>query len=93
MGKFKDEKDRLIAVNCTISKSDLELAEMMGSRLVDGKTVVNTSLGLRQVFDAVRRFGLALQVLEKIRANPRQARKLVDAFLGPIEATGASSDS
>lgn len=93
MGKFKAEKDRLIAVNCTISKSDLELAEMMGSRLVNGETVVNTSLGLRQVFDAVRQFGIALQILEKIRANPRQARKLVDAFLGPVETTVAGNDS
>lgn len=93
MGKFKSEKDRLIAVNCTISKSDLELAEMMGSKLVDGKTVVNTSLGLRQVFEAVRKFGEALKVLESIRANPRQARKLADAFLGPIEISEASSDS
>jgi hypothetical protein len=93
MGKFKNEQDRLIAVNCTISKSDLELAEMMGRRVVDGKTTVNTSLGLRQVFEAVRKFGLALQVLENIRANPRQSRKLVDAFLGPVDIKEASSDS
>lgn len=93
MGKFKNEEDRLIAVNCTIRKSDLELAEIMGSKVVDGKTVTNTSFGFRQVFGAVRRFGEALQVLEQVRANPRQARKLVDGFLGPIEATEASSDS
>jgi hypothetical protein len=93
MGKFKSAEERLIAVNCTIRKTDLELAEIMGSRTVDGKTVVNTSLGFRQVFGAVRRFGEALQVLEKVRANPRQARKLVDAFLGPLDAIEASTDS
>lgn len=76
------KSERLVAVNCTIRPEDLELATMMGATVVKGEPTTNTSLGFREVFNAVRKFGDALIIMRQIQKNPRQAKKLVDGFLG-----------
>lgn len=80
MGKTKPKDQLLEAVNCTLPQEDVQLAKTLGTSVVKGKEVVNTSLGFRRVFQTVRVVGAAIAVLEEIRENPRKAKKLVDGF-------------
>lgn len=80
MGVSKSPEDLLVAVNCTIKQDDLLLAENLGKTVVKGREVVNTSLGFRNVFDAVRSMGEAVIVLQRIKANPKNTKKLVEEF-------------
>lgn len=91
MGLTKAPDDLLVAVNCTIKQDDLKLAEELGTNLVKGKKVVNTSLGFRNAFNALRSMGQAVVVLGKIKANPKQAKRLVEEFF--TENPWASTDS
>lgn len=80
MGLTKAPDDLLVAVNCTIKQDDLKLAEDLGTTVVRGRQVVNTSLGFRNAFNALRNMGEAVVVLRKIRDNPKQTKKLVEEF-------------
>lgn len=80
MGLTKAPDDLLVAVNCTIKQDDLKLAEDLGTTVVKGRQVVNTSLGFRNAFNALRSMGEAVVVLRKIRDNPKQTKKLVEEF-------------
>lgn len=80
MGVTKAPDKVLVAVNCTIKQDDLQMAETLGTTVVKGKEVVNTSLGFRNAFNALRSMGSAVVTLRKIRNNPKQTKKLVDQF-------------
>lgn len=91
MGLTKDPDELLVAVNCTIKKDDLKMAEKLGTTVVKGREVVNTSLGFRNAFNALRSMGSAVVILSRIRENPKQAKKLVEEFF--TENPWASIDS
>lgn len=80
MGLTKHPDDLLVAVNCTIKKADLELAETLGTNVVKGREVVNTSLGFRNAFDRLRGMGAAVITLNQIRKNPKQTKKLIEDY-------------
>ena len=91
MGQTKAPEKLLVAVNCTITQPDLELAETLGKTTVKGREVVNTSLGFRNAFDALRNMGEAVVVLQKIQQNPKLAKKLVEDYFS--RNPWASTDS
>ena len=87
MGKRKDQ--RLRAVNCTVSEDYLEYANALGVTNVKGREVVNTSLGFREVFRAVRHLDAALQTLYRIQANPDRAAEIVNQFFSSAASSGS----
>lgn len=87
MGKRKEQ--RLRAVNCTVSEEDLEYANSLGVSVVKGREVVNTSLGFREVFKAVRHLDKALQTLYRIQANPDRAAEIVNQFFSSVASSGS----
>lgn len=91
MGVTKAPDKVLVAVNCTIKQDDLQMAETLGTTVVKGKEVVNTSLGFRNAFNALRSMGSAVVTLRQIRNNPKQTKKLVDQFF--TENPWASTDN
>lgn len=81
MGLTKPDEKKFEAINCTLPKDDVRLAKELG-RIVkpDGRTVINTSLGFRKVFETVRIVGVAVGILEEIRDNPEKAKELTESF-------------
>jgi hypothetical protein len=92
MGLSKPEEQKFEAINCTLPKDDVKLAKELGTIVKpDGRTVINTSLGFRKVFETVRIVGVAISVLEQIRQNPNNAQKLAESFF--VKYYKAKTDS
>jgi len=93
MGLTKPEEQKFEAINCTLPKADVQLAKELGTvTKADGRTVINTSLGFRKVFETVRIVGVAISVLEQIRQNPSNAQKLAESFFATYYGS-AKTDS
>jgi hypothetical protein len=93
MGLTKPPEDRFEAINCTLPKEDVELAKELGTVVKpDGRTVINTSLGFRRVFETVRIVGIVLSILQQIQENPEKAKELADSFFATYYGT-ATTDS
>lgn len=81
MGVRKDPRQKVVAINCTLRKQDLEAAAELGKYInANGEIEINISRGIRQAFVCVRIFAGALAALAEIKSHPKKAEEIVERY-------------